>query len=261
MDRKEYWNEKYYQYWKERVDETQAGGGPSTIVQGDTKTEGDEVYIEIFEKYPFHPGTILEVGCAWGRWFDVYKNYNLLISGIDISSEMIRQVRLKWEGDPAIKVLEEAEAETLPFPNNTFDNLACLAVFDATYQDRALGEMLRVTRDKGFIYLTGKNHNYHDHDQMALNAEIGARSKGHPNYFTDVAGMLKQVTRQGHRLRAAYYFPLRGDFACLHHVSEPPEMFYEYFVIFEKNGDSHFFTPFADKYSRTFSRHQVRPDR
>ena len=252
MDRKAYWNEMDYQYWKERVEETKDNSTISGIVEGDAKTEGDEIYIEIINKNPFLPGNILEIGCAWGRWFYLYKEYNLKIYGIDISSVMIQEAKKDWGEDPGVMQLEEAEAEALPFEGNLFNNISCFAVFDATYQNKALSEMFRVSKTGGMIYLTGKNDNYFSDDQLALNAEIGARKKEHPNYFTDVRAMIDQIHQNGHSVISSYFFPRRGDFAELEFQDSLPTHFYEYLLILKKGGENYHFAPFSDEFSKTF---------
>ena len=73
---------------------------------GDAKTEGDEVYEEVFAAYPFRPGRILDVGCAWGRMFPLFIKCDLQVSGVDISDAMIEQCREAWAGKPMIEAIE-----------------------------------------------------------------------------------------------------------------------------------------------------------
>ena len=253
MDRKTYWNEKYVDYWRARVAESNQSGGVSKVIANDAKTEGDAVYEDVFRRLPFQPGSILDVGCAWGRMFGMFRAHGLAVSGVDISDAMIEQCREKWADTEGIEHIEVAEAEALPFADASFDNLTCLAVFDATYQHRALGEFLRVLRPDGMLYLTGKNTFYALDDQLAHDAEIGARSRGHPNYFTDVASMLEQLTARGHILVGTWYFRRRGDFAGLSFVETMPDAFYEYLLILRKDGDDDRpLVPLSDACSRTF---------
>lgn len=250
--RKAYWNEKYLEYWRTRVAE--AGEGVSSVVEGDARTEGDEIYERIFLDNPFKTGNLLDVGCAWGRMFPIYLGHNLQVSGVDISAAMIESAKEHWKGHEAVASLEESCAEQLPFENGAFDNLVCLATFDATYQDKAISEFLRVTRPGAHIYVTGKNDCYCANDAAALAAEIGARSKGHPNYFTDTKELVEELKRQGHELLATYYFVRRGDFAAMKYESEMPENFYEYFLVFERGNTYESFSTFSSPYSVTFQK-------
>lgn len=252
MDRKNYWNQSYLSYWRERVAESEKAGKESAIVTGDAKTEGDEIYEKVFQDYALLPGRILDVGCAWGRMFGIFKKHGLKISGIDISDAMIDMAKEEWKDDSDVEALSEAEAESLPFVDGHFDNLCCLAVFDATYQDRAIVEFLRVVKPGGRLYVTGKNTRYAADDQLALNAEIGARGKGHPNYFTDVSELVRQLNENGHKTVGEYYFPRRGDFADFSFTHKVPETFYEYLIVIERGEDIGEFSVFSDQYSETF---------
>lgn len=248
--RKLYWNESYYRYWKSRVDE--AGVGSSKVIEGDASTEGDEVYRDIFSRYGFNPGRVLEVGCAWGRMFPLYLEHGLKLSAVDISTAMVEAARKAWSGREGVESISESPAESLPFDDGAFDNLSCIATFDATFQNVALTEFLRVTRPGARIYFTGKHDLYHPEDSAALDAEVGARRKNHPNFFTDTGRMLDLLREQGHRIDALLCFPRRGDFARASFVTEPPEFFYEYMVILTRGECSKPLPGFSSTHSRTF---------
>lgn len=249
--RKEYWDKNYLGYWKSRVDEA-SSPGMSRVVKGDPTTESDLIYEKIFAETPFNPGSLLDVGCAWGRMFDRFAQHGLRIHGIDISEAMIASARENWDGHGQVDGLKEAEAEEIPYPDAGFDNLTCLAVFDATFQHLALAEFMRVLRPGGLFYISGKNTRYFPDDQAAVDAEAGARGKGHPNFFTDVAAMFDQLSAHGHQIVSTRFFPRRGDFAKLDHVSEMPERFYEYLLIGRRGPNCRSFEPFASEFSATF---------
>ena len=249
-ERKKYWDEQYMDYWRSRVNE--AGVGKSNIIKEDSCTEDISIYKNIFDEYGLNKGNILDVGCAWGRMFNLFHKFDLDISGVDISTSMIKEAEKEWRGVDSIKTLKEAAAESLPFDDQFFDNLVCLAVFDATFQEQAITEFLRVTKPGAKIYLTGKNSNYFSSDAEAFAAEKGAREKGHPNYFTHTDNLLEQLTKQGHKIIGHYFFPKRGDFALFNHHSDISSPFYEYLLIVER-GDSYEKLPIiSDKYSSTF---------
>lgn len=248
-----YWNETYRRYWQKRVDEAGADA-PSEIQKGDARTEGDWVYEKVFAAHPFLPGRVLDVGCAWGRMFSIYRDQDLLVSGVDISDAMITAARERHGSAPGVEALEAATAESLPFEDARFDNLVCVAVFDATYQHLALAEFIRVLKPGGRLYVTGKSDRYAADDTLALDAEKGARAKGHPNYFTDVPKMRAELARTGCEELASYGFARRGDFAefrCSETLEAP---FYEWFLVLATplNPGKPDFPAFASEYSRTF---------
>ena len=254
MDRKKYWDKTYAEYWHERVKETKVKGEKSSVILNDPKTESDEIYKDIFEKNNFIPGSILDVGCAWGRMFDLYYNYNLDVYGVDISYVMIEECINNWQKKNNINNFKISEAENIPFPDNHFNNVVCLATFDATYQDKALKEFFRVLKPEGNLYLTGKNSIYHSNDEAAIAAEIGARKKGHPNYFTDTANMIDQVLSCKNILINSYFFERRGDFSKFNYKNSIPKYFYEYFLIFKKKKLKNNFKPFSSKFSDTYNK-------
>jgi len=250
--RKAYWNEQYLDYWKLRVQEASSGGSKSKVIAGDSITEDDSVYESVFNTHSFNVGNILEVGCAWGRMFPIYKRFGLSISAVDISKAMIDAARETWDGDEKIQTLLEAPAEELPFPDESFDNLTCIAVFDATFQEQAIAEFLRVTKPGARIYITGKNDYYFQDDIEAYNAEVGARKKNHPNFFTNTQLLIQSLEKQGHKIEKAYFFPRRGDFAAFRYCDDLPEKFYEYFIVLIRGETYGAFPIISDSYSKTY---------
>lgn len=253
--RKHYWDTKYLAYWKARVEE--AGSGDSAVIAGDKKTEDDSVYERIFADNPFRPGSLLDVGCAWGRLFPLYLDAGLQVAGVDISAAMVAEARRCWSDQAAVLSIDEAVAEQLPFEACSFDNVVCIATFDATEQHLALAECLRVLKPGGLLMLTGKNSRYCVDDRPALEAERGARSKGHPNFFTDTPRLIADLQQCGHELRQGYYFARRGDFADFAYSDVLPAEFYEYCLIIHKGAmavsvDQTGFAPFASPYSQTY---------
>lgn len=248
--RKEYWNKEYYLYWKSRVDE--AGDGCSSVVQGDPNTTDLSIYQEIFSRNGFEAGNILDIGCAWGRMFPIYLKHNLQVTGSDISAAMINVAMETWSNDHRIRDLIEAPAEQLPFDTESFDNVACLATFDATFQDQALNEMLRVSRPGARIFFTGKNDTYFCDDDPAYKAEVGALRKGHPNYFTNTRLMLELLRNTGHQINDLLIFPRRGDFPKLNHERELLPQFYEYMIVLTRGPEHKNLPEFSSSHSCTY---------
>ena len=50
----------------------------------------------------------------------------------------------------------------------------------------------------------------------------------------DHGEIIKELSDNGHEILASYYFPRRGDFASFTFEEEPPERFYEYFLVIQR---------------------------
>lgn len=245
--RSNYWNKNYLNYWKSRVHES--GKGKSKIIKDDPNTEDIEVYKKVFNQSKILNGNIIDVGCAWGRMFRLYQNLNkkIKIYGVDISKEMISEAK-KNKVKANLKV---SPAEKIPFKKDMFDNVMCLAMFDATFQEKTIKELFRVTKPKGKIFLTGKNNNYYKTDKPALLAEINARKKKHPNFFTDVNKLIKIISKSSNIIKS-YYFLRRGDFGKFKYKKLKPKKFYEFLFILEKRKNLGKIYKFSHKFSETY---------
>lgn len=251
MDRKEYWNNTYVQYWKEKVNEANTDNG-IYINKGDIKTGSDNVLQFLIDELKIFPGTsVLDVGCGFCRIYPLLKKQSDYF-GCDISEDMIAEAKIQH---PELSSkLTVSEAETLPYPNNFFDYIICFGVYDACYQESALMEMLRVLKIGGKLIITGKNSSYKLDDEKAYIAEIKAREKNHPNYFTDVKAMLASIKSIA-SIICEKYFIYRGDFSEYKYTESIPDSFYEYALIIQKTNEINSgleFPKFSYKYSATY---------
>lgn len=254
MDRKKYWNEEYKNYWMQVTADANESTSDKTKIKkttsGDYKSIGENVADKLFEEMSYQKEErLLDYGCGFGRFFDFFNN-RASYYGIDISESMIDECRkLHPNHKEKFKV---AEGERCSFKSGFFQKIICFGVFDACYQEQALKEMLRMIDIGGEILVTGKNNYYLDDDDQAYIAEVAARKKGHPNYFTDVEKMLQQISSCV-KVELQRYFIRRGDFGKNLYVTEMPERFYEYAFIIkkEKNIDADF-EKFSDNFSDTW---------
>ena len=125
-------------------------------------------------------------------------------------------------------------SESLPFPDQVYDVVVCFAAFDAMYQAQALIEMNRICKVGARVLITGKNDNYYDDDAAAFNAEIGARRKNHPNYFTDVLKLTQNIKQFGFAIDVQQYYSRRGDFGSTEYQKKMPDKFYEFLFVLHK---------------------------
>lgn len=255
-EREKYWNEDYVRYWKARVEEAnKCGNDTSTMVTGDAKTSTDNLYIDAIGLLQINKtDKVLELGCGFGRSLPMLCRSALQVTAVDISEEMINAAKDSCqEGNISFHV---SPSEELPFSDGSFDAVVCFAAFDAMYQSEALIEMNRVSRLGAKVLITGKNDNYFDDDSAALAAESGARAKGHPNYFTDVNILIKNLDKLGFDIEVQKYFLRRGDFAKEIARKKRPEKFYEYLLVLKKisacNASEDFVI--SSKISKTYAR-------
>lgn len=99
--------------------------------------------------------TLLDVGCGTGRYLTHFLSLGKTV-GVDISKPMLRQAR-KNTNDRAILV--KADAENLPFNDNTFNIVTCSYLFEnlngpEDNTEKVLKEMYRVTKKGGLIIFT-----------------------------------------------------------------------------------------------------------
>ncbi len=255
-ERKRYWNEDYVNYWKARVEEANNHQiQSSNMVSGDSKTSTDQFYFDAIRLLNVtSTDKVLELACGFGRSLNSLCQIALDVAAVDISEQMI---------DMAMRTCQEknisfhvAPSENLPFVKESFDVIICFAAFDAMYQTEALIEINRVCKKGARVLLTGKNDNYYDDDKAALAAEIGARSKNHPNYFTDVKLLVREIKKFGFCVSVQKYYLRRGDVAAGRACEEMPEKFYEYLFVLNKITDNKVSEDLmiSDKMSKTFAR-------
>lgn len=97
----------------------------------------------------FQPGgTVLDLPCGTGRLLDVYSEGGFIVTGCDISEKMLAHARRRFENDQHFR-FQTANAEALPFEDNTFDYLVSFRFvlhLPRKIRRKVLAEMVRVTR-------------------------------------------------------------------------------------------------------------------
>lgn len=86
---------------------------------------------------------IVDIGCGTGEWLSVCADASAEIAGIDISMAAVEVCRQRLPGG----VFHCGPAETLPFPDATFDLVTCLGSLEHFLdQPGALREMVRIAK-------------------------------------------------------------------------------------------------------------------
>jgi ubiquinone/menaquinone biosynthesis C-methylase UbiE len=100
---------------------------------------------------------VLEVGCGVGKTpCFLAEKYDLKIVGIDISEEMIKRSRerVKRKGLEGRIDFKVADAQNIPYKDNTFDAVICESVTAfIENKSKAVNEYVRVTKPQGFVGL------------------------------------------------------------------------------------------------------------
>lgn len=95
-------------------------------------------------------GNVLDVACGTGDMIVSLAEQGCTVTGVDISEEMLEVARLKLKGERLIV----ADAEHLPFEDNTFDAVTCaFGVRNFVHMKQGLNEMLRVLKPGGTMVI------------------------------------------------------------------------------------------------------------
>ena len=93
-------------------------------------------------------GNVLDVACGTGDMVVSLAEQGCIVTGVDISEEMLSIARQKA---PTYLL---ADAEHLPFEDNTFDAVTCaFGVRNFVHMEQGLGEMLRVLKPAGAMVI------------------------------------------------------------------------------------------------------------
>lgn len=154
-----------------------------------------------FLKFAGQKKKILDIGCNDGFFSEKLKNTGHIVTGIDISEQMLAQA--KKRGIQVKKV--DIESETLPFSDNSFDIVLLSDVIEHIFDtDRLLSECHRVLTPRGKLLISTPNiaslgrrfmllFGISPYLEFSTHLETnGLPSVGHIRYYT-VATLKKQL--------------------------------------------------------------------
>ena len=219
-------NKEYTQYWASTLEKSIDG----TTIAGPNEAKYFLDLIPLKEN-----SSILDLGCSFGRMFDLLNSYSENIYGVDPDEYAVKEANKK----SYIDVLK-GSAEKTGFEQNFFNLVFCWATFDVVDHFKGLKEFNRILKNKGTLLITGKSTNYNKDDLLAFKAEKNAFLKNFPNRFTDLEIFINNLNEFGFSLKHLYLFPRRGDFGKLNlelHDNQinNSNLSYEYLIICEKN--------------------------
>ena len=97
--------------------------------------------------------TVLEIGCGNGRDSIHFAKKGFLSSAIDVSPSAVELAKSNIEDAKVDVNIQEASAESLPFPNSSFDGVFSLSVLHSTNLRNSIPEVYRVLRSKGYAFI------------------------------------------------------------------------------------------------------------
>ena len=101
-------------------------------------------------------GNILDLGCGNGRHLIPFSKNKFNCYGIDFSKNMINNAKLSFKKNNLKAVFKQATLTKIPFKNNTFNYIICLASFHSLNkkeQNIALKEIKRVLKPDGKLFI------------------------------------------------------------------------------------------------------------
>lgn len=115
----------------------------------------DQPFIHSFAQFTrFRDRRVLEVGFGAGTDFIQWLRAGAQVTGVDLTEEALRNLshRIQTYGLPAPERLQIADAENLPFPDNSFDLAYSFGVLHHTPDtEKAIRELIRVVKPGGEI--------------------------------------------------------------------------------------------------------------
>ena len=150
----ESFNKDYTNYWKETVNKSIDG----TVI-------ADKSIAKIFlDKINIRKDLAsLDLGCSFGRMYDLLDLYSSEVHGVDVDKYAINEAK-KYN----YKSLQVSSATKTKYLNDSFQLIFCWAVFEVLDQVKTLIEMNRLLTLDGHVVLTAKNDYYYKRRQRCF---------------------------------------------------------------------------------------------
>ena len=108
----------------------------------------------MLSKYAYKGDKILDLGCGNGRLIELFEGKGIEYIGVDNSEKMIEIARARYPGGKFLVIPDL----NLPFSDNSFDKVYCLAVLHHIPSDefrlQFLNEIKRILKPGGLLILT-----------------------------------------------------------------------------------------------------------
>jgi SAM-dependent methyltransferase len=143
LNPRDYWESRFREIDPETYDFSRSK--PSAVLAG------------FCENYLKDGATILDLGCGGGRNAHHLAQKGYQVYGVDIAAEAVEFCRKRFARYDLPGTFEQGTFDQIPFPDNYFAGVICIAVLDhATLESAqaALAEIRRVLMPNGVILLT-----------------------------------------------------------------------------------------------------------
>lgn len=147
---------KIQAYWKENLPQT--GEKSYSVCLGKNYDENEYKRYNVYHKYlpkiaefdKYKGKKILEVGMGFGTDILQYAKNGSIVTGIDLTHESVKIVTERFKLKGLKGDFRQANAESLPFEDNTFDLVYSVGVLHHTVNTKeAIEEIRRVLKPKG----------------------------------------------------------------------------------------------------------------
>jgi SAM-dependent methyltransferase len=117
---------------------------------------GQERRLALIERYaPLKDRTVLDVGCGLGMYTERLRRFSQRVYGVDVELGRLREAKSRLPN------LAVAQAEGLPYPDDTFDVVLLHEVIEHVDDDHTvIEEAYRVTKPRGRIVVFAPNRLY-----------------------------------------------------------------------------------------------------
>lgn len=100
-------------------------------------------------------GRVLDIACGTGRYTETLLSRGYLAGGVDISSAMLGFAEKRVGHYANLLALPNADAESLPFADSSFDGTTCMRLFHRVppvHRSAMIQEVKRVTKDWAILF-------------------------------------------------------------------------------------------------------------
>ncbi|WP_133407320.1 class I SAM-dependent methyltransferase [Parashewanella tropica] len=111
--------------------------------------------MSMFARPPQTPSSVLEIGCGFGNGVELIRRHlnPAHITAVDFDDEMVYATQKRFKGSDEI-LIQQADAEQLPFEDEQFDMVFEFAVFHHIPNwQQAVVEVNRVLKPRGYFVI------------------------------------------------------------------------------------------------------------